>query len=343
MPINWPSPEAITGVAREFQADPARFIGHGILPLETTKYNMSPDHISWDVLGAAKGMTTAHTLGADPALVTQRVLQTKVQKPAHWKEAQRINERDLLLIRNIGMDDGTRMAGRLVTQAVEDLSLRVDTRVEYTIWQALQGTLAINENGVKRTIDYGIPGGNKIDVASGSGEYWSHASGNPIGDLQSALDKFDGTGAGRVRCYYNRSVAKLMANNAVVRDLVKQSAPVLQLGSSNVGGLMMDLVGGIEAMVQYDEGYVSDGGTFTKFVPDNKVIMVGSGAERIGEWASVPSLHNGGIDGATGGKFAGIDDQSGNRSNPYVEVFAGIYGLPVLFHPNWVVILTVHA
>lgn len=344
MPINWPSPEAITGVAREFQADPTRFIGQGILPVETTKYNLTPDHISWDVLGPAKGMTSAHTLGADPKLVEARVLKTLAQKPAHFKEAQRLNERDLLLVRGLGTEDRTRMAGRLVTMAIEDLSLRVDTRVEWAIWQALQGRLVLNENGVKRTIDYGVPGGNKIDVSDGAGEYWSHADGDPISDLQAALDKFDGTGAGRVRAFYNRSVAKLMSGNATVRDLVRQSAPVLQLGSSNVGSLVMDLVGGLEAMVQYDEGYVDDAGTFTKFIPDNKVILLGSGAatERLGEFASTPSLHNGGIDGATGGKFAGIDDSRAMaQANPFVEVFAGIYGLPVLFHPDWIVVLTV--
>jgi len=119
---------------------------------------------------------------------------------------------------------------------------------------------------------------------------------------------------------------------------------VLQIGSSNVGNLVLDLVGGIEAMVQYDEGYVSDANVFTKFIPDNKVILVGSGAvtERLGEFASTPSLHNGGIDNATGGKFAGIDDSRAMaQANPYVEVFAGIYGAPVIFHPSWIVILTV--
>lgn len=344
MPINWPSPEAITGVAREFQADPKRFIGQGILPMEATKYNMTPDHISWDILGPATGMTLAHTLGADPSLVAARVLKTKDTKPAHFKEAKRLGERDLLLTRGLGTEDRTRMAGRLVTMAIEDLSLRVDCRVEWSIWQALLGTLVLNENGVKRTIDYAIPGANKINVSDGTGEYWSHADGDPVADLMAALDLFDGTGAGRVRGYYNRSVSKLMSANANVRDLVKQSAPVLQIGSTNVGNLVMDLVGGLEAMVQYDEGYVSDAGVFTKFIPDNKLILVGSGpiTERLGEFASTPSLHNGGIDGASGGKFGGIDDSRAlAQSNPYVEVFAGIYGVPVLFHPDWIVILTV--
>jgi len=45
---------------------------------------------------------------------------------------------------------------------------------------------------------------------------------------------------------------------------------------------------------------------------------------------------------ATGGKFAGIDDSRAMaQANPYVEVFAGIYGAPVIFHPSWIVILTV--
>ena len=96
----------------------------------------------------AEADALAQSLGSDPKLVEARVLKTLAQKPAHFKEAQRLNERDLLLVRGLGTEDRTRMAGRLVTMAIEDLSLRVDTRVEWAIWQALQGSLTINENGV---------------------------------------------------------------------------------------------------------------------------------------------------------------------------------------------------
>lgn len=344
--IGWPSTEAITRVVREWEPDPALFIGARLLPLNTTDYNQSPNSLTWDILAQAQGMTHATVLDANPRLVRPRVLKTKTVRPGYWREMKPVGEKTLINIRWVGPADRTRAASRIIIHEMQELDLRVETLMEYTRWQALQGQLVINDEGVMRTIDYDIPAANSIDVSAGAGEYWGHVDADPIRDLQAALDLFDGTDVEEVEVFYNRNVSKLLAQNAKVRDLVKQSAPVLRLGTENVGALVSELVGGISSMTTYNRGYFSESdGAFQKFVPDDTVLLIGRGPsnEPLGEWASTPSLHNGGIDNATGGKFPMADYRGLEDTPPHIDLVNGIFGAPVIFHPERIVKLKVQA
>lgn len=344
--IGWPSTEAITRVVREWEPDPTLFIGASLLPLNTQDFNESPSSISYDILAPSHGITHATTLDADPRLVAPRKLSTKTVRPGYWREKKCIGERDLIKTRWVGPQDRERAGSRLIMHEMQELDLRVESLIEYTRWRALHGELAINDEGVVRTIDYEIPAANKIDVSDGDGEYWGKNGADPIADIQNALDRFEATDVESVDIYYNRSVAKLLAQDSVVRDLVKQSSTVTRVGTSNVGSLLVELVGEVASMNTYNRGYYdAETRKLKKFIDDGVVILVGRGPanEPLGEWASTPSLHNGGIDNATGGKFPMVDYRGLEDAPPHIDLINGIFGLPVIYHPERIVVMRVQA
>lgn len=344
--IGWPSTEAITRVVREWEPDPKLFIGASLLPLNTQDFNESPSSITWDILAPAHGITHATTLDADPRLVAPRKLSTKTVRPGYWREKKRIGERDLIKTRWVGPQDRERAGSRLIMHEMQELDLRVESLIEYTRWRAMHGELAINDDGVLRTIDYEVPAANKINVSDGDGEYWGETGADPIADIQNALDRFEATDVESVDIYYNRSVAKLLAQDSVVRELVKQSSTVTRVGTSNVGSLLAELIGEVASMNTYNRGYFdAEAGTLQKFIDDGVVILVGRGpsTEPLGEWASTPSLHNGGIDNASGGKFPMADYRGLEDTPPHVDLINGIFGLPVIYHPERIVVMRVQA
>lgn len=344
--IGWPSTEAITRVVREWEPDPKTFIGSALLPLNTQDFNESPSAVTYDILAPAHGITHATALDADPRLVAPRKLSTKTVRPGYWREKKRIGERDLIRTRWVGPQDRERAGSRLVLHEMQELDLRVESLIEYTRWRALQGQLAINDDGILRTIDYEIPSDNKIDVGSNGGKSWDAEGADPIADIQDALDRFEATDVESVELFYNRGVAKLLAQNSVVRDLVKQSTLAVRLGSTNVGSMLAELIGEVAAMTTYNRGYFdADSNTLQKFIDDGIVVMVGKGpsTEPLGEWASTPSLHNGGVDNASGGKFPMADYRGLEDTPPHIDLVNGIFGIPVLYHPERVVVLRVLA
>ncbi|MBQ7503077.1 major capsid protein [bacterium] len=337
--VNWPSSDVATRLIRSFEPDPKRFIGRTILPLNAADYNKTPALISWNLLGSVSGMTHCHTLGTVPPIVSYRTLSKLHAEPAYFKEMIRLDEQDLININSADPAKAGREGEQLVTRALMDLNLRCDTRIELTTWQALQGSLTLNDNGITRVVDYQVL--NKFSVGGGGfGPVWTAAGSNPISDLSMAAEVIRGSGG--VTAYINLNTARVLINNEAIVDRVKQSTVVLQLDSRNIGQTLSLLVPGLEDCIVYNEGFLDWEGHWQTYIPDNTIILLGKAVPGtpLGEWASTPSLHNGGIANATGGKFAAVEDHI-NESNPRVDVFAGIYGLPVIFRPDWISVLNI--
>lgn len=332
--LNFPQTQSLTTIVRALPLNP-KYIGESILP-EADHYS---ETIEWDILGATGGMTLPHNLEADVKLIPYVPISHKSIATAYWKEASRINEKDLLYVRKL-TNIYERAGIDLVTDRTVMLNGRLDTRKEWCRWQALLGTLTINENGVIRTIDYEIPGANKVGPPS---THWDNAAADILGDLKTWIQLFRGTGAGNPRVYMNKKAAGYVGANSAIRDLIKQSQYALQVGIDTAPKLLLNLVGGLSEIITYDEGYIDSNGTnWGPFIPDNKIILIANGpaGEKFGEFKTTPSLHIGGISSPKPGKFAFIEDKT-NEKNPYVDICTGQYGLPVIYHPSWIVVADV--
>jgi hypothetical protein len=336
--IQWPSINILNRVINEFTVDPSQFIGVNMLPV-VVEYAPT---VKWDILGGTLGMTKAYQIDSEPQAIPFRRLYTKQMDTMYWAELGQLSEADLLYIRQQGtLSD--RAGRRLLASRLEQLNTRLETRMEWLRWQAMQGSLTVNEEQVNRMIDYEVPSNHKITL-TGSALWTDTVNSNPISDFMNWALLYRGTGAGKPTAFMNKKTAQLLAKNATVRDLVKQSTNTLLLGPGTVDKLLLPLVSDLDGIVVYDGGYTDDSYTFQTFIPDNVVILKGVGpvGEPFGDIVTTPSLRNGGIDNATGGKFTIFKEEIGpEHPTQRVIVGAGFYGLPRIYHPSWLIIATV--
>lgn len=332
----FPSTAEVTHIVRNRVQDPGNFIGMNLLP----NRSVMAAKILVDVVDFPTGMTMAHQLGSDPKIIKGIGQRRKEYRTGHWKETRRWDEQELLETRQLGTF--SERAGRdLINLGAVQLDNRLEVRQEWLRWQAMAGgVINIDENGVKYSVDFGVPTSHIIDLTDGGGDVpWSdHANAKPLDDIIAWLDLFIGTGARPDTMYYSQKTANDLIQNAQMRDMLKQSTAILLLNKQNLPQVLSTFIPDLK-FAQYDQGWADEQGQFHFFVPDSDVIITGQGApgELIGDFCSTISLHNGGVDKPRPGKFAITEDKSQSEKNPYIDLTVGIYGLPRLFHPNWLV------
>ncbi|GIM45956.1 hypothetical protein DNHGIG_15050 [Collibacillus ludicampi] len=329
--LNFPTTQEITHIVRNVIVDPTKFIGNEFAPV----VGVYSEKVEVDVIEAVQGMTSAHSLNADPSIVTLPGQSTRTYATAYWKETYRMNEEELLFARREGTYNQRAGRDRVIRRAME-MNTRLETRIEWLRWQMLvNGKIQVNENNVKFTVPANIPNTNMPSFD------WTDPSHNIIGDIENMLELFLGTGAKPKKAYFNYGAAKLMAQNEGIRDLLKQSIFATTLSPRNITKALPLLFPELEFEL-YAEGYGDGKGNFVPFIPSNKFIIRGEGmpGEVPMDFASTITLHNGGLDQPQPGKFSFIEDES-QRKNPHVDITVGIYGLPRIFHPNWFVSATI--
>lgn len=333
--MQFPQTQDITHIVRNRVWDIANYIAMSFCPI-------SPEYVTeimYDVLGASFGMTSAHNIGADPRTVNVPTMDTKRFGTGYWKETLPINEKELIEARQAGTFN--QRAGRdLVVLRAIHLDTRLATRMEWLPWQVVQsGQIVVNENNVNYTLNYNIPASHKIDISGDADRKWSATdTSDPMSDIAEWLLLYRGTGARGVACYFNAGTALQLVKNAKFIDKLKQSNYVGLLSTEQVPKLLKLFFPSVD-FIMYDGGYLDESKQFHTFIDDGRFIIRGEGmpGEKVMDFCSTISLHNGGLDKPQPGKFSIVEDESEKKKNPHIDLTVGIYGLPRLFHPDWFV------
>lgn len=331
--MQYPSTQEITHIVRNRVVDPSTFRARSFCPI-TPEYVLD---IQYDVLAPSYGMTRAHNVGSNPATTNVPVMSTQRFGTAYWKETLTLNEKELLYARNAGSYH--QRAGRdLVVQRALHLDTRLETRLEWLPWQVLvAGQIAINDNNVSYTVTYGLPAANKPDLSGDSANKWSAATCNPVDNINDWVALYRGSGAKPKTVFMNQITAKYLTRSTAIQNLLKNTIYVKNLGVTQMPDVLKMLIPNLDFEI-YDGGYLDETKTFQPFIPDGRVCMIGDyTGEKMMDFVSTISLHNGGIDKPAPGKFAIVEDESQNKKNPHIDITTGIYGLPRVFHPEWIV------
>jgi len=244
-------PAYVTKVVDSIIPDTESFALTQEVPFRTQENEM----VVVDVRQMMGGMTMAVHPGAESPIIEQRGVQQWSFMPAHFREKVLLSENDVKVIRRLGTASELERAQERITKILADLRMRVETRMEWSKWQMVYGSLAIDQPDVKFSIDYKIPTEFKPTLTGG--DRWDQATSDPLEDMMNWIELYRDESTDPAFFQYNVKVEKLLLLNTKIRTL----RDALFTGQPNMGNLTRDNLAvvinaytGMQAKV-YDKGY----------------------------------------------------------------------------------------
>jgi hypothetical protein len=344
--VKYPSNVELDVVTQEYKVDSKKFIGQQILPTRPS----TAQRIEWDELDNEAGMTAAHKLGTEAKTNARPGSKTKSYEPMYFKEGEVIDERELLQARAYGTFGDTLNISELVGERNKAGMDKDFIRQEWLIWQALQGSINVDELGVKLSETIAVQEFTPV-VA------WNTlATAKPLTDCDAMKLMFRGTGAtseGAIMYMNQTTLNKLLENqnDNDIKGYRNSNFTNIQFSLTQLQPILKER--GLPQIELYEGGYFDKDGNWQLYIPDGKAIIVGNAGEgrKGGDFPLTPSLHRIVNGRPTGGMFSFIEvngqpnigmmtinlEQLGQKSNPKLEVFHGFYGGPRIKFPRRII------
>ena len=250
--------ETMTELVRKFPVQ--QHIGKALFKEKKIDTNVA----EWDIIHQSRDMADYASVDGEGHIVKRMGVQKQTATTAYLREKKQIEGSSLAWLRKPGTEDKN-YGEELIRNELEDLNRRLEKRKEWARWQALSGTLTVNQADVKFVVDYGIDASHKPTV----GTAWSNIAADIINDLKTwkALIEKD-SGEKAKTLYVNETVMAYLCKNTNIIALMSDdlSKKLLQEG-------IITKLAGLEIVV-YNSGYVPAGGSYTYFIPDDVAVMV---------------------------------------------------------------------
>jgi len=312
--------KVLTGTLSNFKHP--ELAGQAILGSATVEGNVA----AWDVYAPSRVTGNFRVPGAPATKVDLVKVASRTATLAPVLLEKTLDDMALSWLRSGDAAAGDSARAR-ITREEADLDRVLEYTKEYTVWQALSGTLTVNQGDVKFTVDYGLKNSHK-PTASAS---WATASTDVIGDIRAwkALVAAD-CGYTATDAYCNESVMDYLLGNDDIAGFLGEGALREQVAESGYITRFMGLNWHV-----YDAGYIDGSGDFQNFIADDRLFIVAAGAP-LGAVLSGSQEIPAGFSETRRvyGKFA----YSAVESNPPgVRLFVGENFLPVIYIPDAVV------
>lgn len=308
--------------------------------------------VEWEV--AYGGATMADIVAHDAAspLGNRAGAERKSSELVDIRQKMFLDEDDILFLRQLGERESRRLAAEAhVTRDIATMRGRVERRIEKMRWDAIisgriDETITVDGKSLRYFIDFGVPAAQRVDATdSGWGGAWTTpGTANVKTTFQKAVaTTADNTGRVIKFAWMNTNTHNTLDNvSGLHTDFRSQeSAPQDLVKAAHVTDIVKNV-----RIIDYDEGYharadVNGTGTFTRYIPDNKVIFtVGASddGEQYGDVAVGPSRL------ATGAVVQGLFAETWINPDPTREyIRVGKLAVPRIYHPDWVIAFTANA
>ncbi len=306
-----------------------------ILPLREVDSHL----LEWEQRDNYIGLQQVRGLNGAPKRVVWTGGKRYAMQPGVYGEFKLIDEQQLTNRRAWGQVNGGPInVADLVMEAQTHLLGRRLDRIEYIGWTLLiTGTFSVADGSSVLHTDSFTTQTYAAGVAWGTA-----ATSTPLADMRAIQLKGRGYSldfGSRAKAYMNRTTFNQMMSNTNASDLGGKKGIGLQsiTGLGDVNRILS--AEGLVEIVIYDEGYINDSGTWTLYIPNNKVLVIGArtDGDPIGEYRMTRNANNPGM--GPGPYMKVVDDE---RDVPRtIVVHDGHNGGPVLFHPAAAVVMTV--
>lgn len=298
------------------------------------------DVIMWEQRDNYPGLQQIRGLNGAPPKVQPIGSKLYLAVPGVYGEYTPIDEKQLTQRRRLGTFATPVSIDDLVTQKAAYLVGRRLDRIRYIGWTLLAtGTFSV-------THPDGAPGHtDTFSLGTYDATTWATvATATPLADFRAVQLLGPAQGAnfgGASVAVMNRATANNLLANTNAADLGgKRTA-----GLSNVlsMGQVNQLLAGedLPLIAVYDRGYLNDAGTFTRFVPNGKVIVFGDRppGDPVAEYIMTRNANN--ADLGPGAYMKVKDTYDTNDVPRLIEVHDGHNGGPAIYYPGTIVIMDV--
>jgi hypothetical protein len=300
--------------------------------------NVDSHLLEWEQKDNYLGLQQVRGLNGQPSRVKQTGGKRYLQSPGVYGEFELLDEQQLTVRRPWGSFGNTIDVTDLVREAQDKLLQRRLDRIEQIGWTLLAtGVFAVADGtSVLHTDAY-------TTQSFAAGVPWSTAAtATPLADMRAVQLKSRGYsvnfGAGAT-AYLNRSTANAMLANTNPADIGGRRGQGLTTINSMAMVNQLTAADDLPEFVIYDDGYYDDAGAFQLFVPNNKVIVVGTRRDNdpVGQYRFTRNANNPGLQ--AGPYMKVVDDP--DKVPRSIEIHDGHNGGIVLFHPAAIVVMTV--
>lgn len=233
--------------------------------------------IEFDMILGSGGLpvsASVHAFDTKTQMASREAIEKGVASLALIKRQIKIAEKEIIKINNPRTNAELTFVLSQLYNDSEKMVQAVKVRVEAMRMEVLStGKLKIEENGVKVTLDYGIPSANKKSFN------WSDpATSKPLDDLTTLADAIEDTSVRPARALTSRKLARAICNSHSIRAAIHgvNSDKIVSLAQLNE--LLEQL--NLPQIVTYEGKYKIEGakGFITKrYFPDNIIAMFGDG------------------------------------------------------------------
>lgn len=297
---------------------PEGYLSDSFFPIRGINSNIA----IWDLILNNYGKARYIVKGSEAKLVAPMPFARKIQEVAYKKEKMFFDSNDIRWRRQPGTENFDTLESE-VARHQQMLSNRIDVTNEDEMWQCLRGTLEYElDNGLKISIDYGIPEDNKIsiDVAD---DKWSNPEAKIISQLR-AYKKLC-KGAPPTKLIVAPTVMDYLLANTQVQEYCKT-----QLGVQIVEEGVLRRIVGLE-IVEYNGGWTDESGDWFNFLGDREAfILPAAPGKRLVAECSESDWR--------GQRFLNAWEEKKDQHGTWI--LCGEYSLPALMNPYNIVNLS---
>jgi hypothetical protein len=205
----------LRGLVDETVQDTVPSIADRFLP----NMNVYSNTFAYDIIKTNKYIGAMIGYGSEPPVVDRDAVASKMGSIAKMGLKYIATEEELLMLhqaRNEG--EKTQMVEKLTLKGV-DLVQAIQRRIDVIKMEALtKGAFAYDKNGVKVSVDFGIPAEHKVALTAGAD--WDVADRDVIGDLLNFVETYEASnGRAPSAILMSREAnAKLLRNNVIVTE-----------------------------------------------------------------------------------------------------------------------------
>lgn len=279
---------ALRGLVDATVQDAVPTLGDRFLP----NANVYSNTFAYDIIKTNKYIGAMIGYGAEPPVVDRDAVASKMGEIAKMGLKYIATEEELLALhqaRNEG--EKSAMVDKLTLKGV-DLVNAIQRRIAVIKMEALtKGAFAYNKNGVKVSVDFGIPAENKVALTTST---WDDVNRDVIGDLQNWVAAYE-TANGKtpdVILMSREAQAKLLKNKLVVAEAgrpegsTRASQADLTAVLTGFGLPPVEVVTDRKVTVR---DIYSGQDEVIEFFPVNRVVMLSVG---VGEFLLGPTVEN---------------------------------------------------